>query len=128
MNIFRQIHVDLVAIKKNRKDIRNFGLLVGAISIGLGILYHGYSIFIPLIIIGGLLIVLGSFVTKTLLYPYLAWMTLATIIGFFVFRILLAILYFCVIIPIGLTMRLLRFKEADKSPETYWIKFQKKHH
>ena len=55
-------------------------------------------------------------------------MTLALVLGYFTSSLILCILYYCVLTPIGLIMRLfgkdLLDRRWDKEASSYWIKKQ----
>jgi hypothetical protein len=73
--------------------------------------------------IGALFAGLGLVLPRVLKPLYLVWMSLAAILGYFVSRIILTVLYFFVITPIGLFMRLLGKDILDKkmdSRQSYW--------
>jgi len=125
MSLLKQIGIETSAIKRTKKDIKRFGLLVGFIFIVFGFWFQGV-ISLVLIISGSLLVVLSILATRVLLYPYLAWMTLVVFVGFFMFRILLVAIYLCVIIPTGLVMHLIKFKRLSKEKKTYWIEMSDK--
>ncbi len=62
----------------------------------------------------------GSF----LYYSFLAWMFLAAVLGFFVFRALLILVYFLIITPAGLAMRFLKsVAREEKTIVSYWVKY-----
>ncbi|KIX15639.1 hypothetical protein X474_03070 [Dethiosulfatarculus sandiegensis] len=66
---------------------------------------------------------MGLLLPRVLKPLYLVWMSLASVLGYFVSRIILTILYFLVITPIGLFMRLLGKDILDKkmdSKQSYW--------
>jgi len=54
------------------------------------------------------------------------WISLAVILGYFVSRILLTIIFFLVMLPTGLLMRLFAKdpmdRKLDPDAPTYWIK------
>lgn len=57
---------------------------------------------------------------------YRVWISLSVILGYFISRILLTIIFFVVIIPTGFLMRLFGKDPMDRklepAAETYWIK------
>ena len=67
---------------------------------------------------------------KLLLYPYKGWMTLSLILGFLMSHLILSLVYYLVLTPIGILMRMLRkdilCKQFDKNAQTYWIKTEHK--
>src|SRR5712664_2398106 len=89
---------------------REFGLIVGSIFVLLGgwWLYRGKlntaaHITLPL---GSLLILFGLFWPRALVVPNRAWMLLAEGLSFVVTRIILGLVFFLVITPIGVVKRL----------------------
>src|ERR1044071_6349252 len=101
------------AIKKRRPSFRTereFGLIVGGIFVLLSSwwIYRGKfssvrQVTLPL---GALLVVLGIILPRALVYPNKAWMALAEVLSFISTRIILAIVYFLVLTPIGVIKRL----------------------
>jgi len=89
---------------------REFGLVVGGVLVLLGgwWLYRGkFSnaayVTLPL---GTLLILLGGFWPRSLVLPNRAWMLLAEGLSYLTTRIILGLVFFLVITPIGLVKRL----------------------
>lgn len=119
-------------IKSDKKDLRNFGLIIG-IVLGLlaGLLWwkgrDTYSIFA---IIASAFIVLGLILPSVLKPLQKAWMTLAVIMGWIMTRIILAILFYLFFTAIGGISRLLgkHFLDLkiDRSVTSYWIKREPK--
>ena len=123
MNFLSEILFEIKSIKTGRKDLVKFGLIIGIIFVVLSFLLKDY--FTVLFSIG-IALVLGGLVAPTLLrYPYLAWMSFAVIMGFFVFRIILAILFYLVILPIALIAKIfgrdVLDKNFQKQKESYWV-------
>jgi hypothetical protein len=89
---------------------REFGLIVGGVFVLLSVwwLYRGKlsgvaQITLPL---GALLVLLGLFLPKALVFPNRAWMLLAEGLSFVTTRIILGIVFFLIITPIGFVKRL----------------------
>lgn len=126
MNWIREIQHEIRAIKTDKKELVKFGLVVGGVFVGLSLLFESY--FLILLIIGLALVVGGVILPKILRYPYIGWMSTAVILGFFVFRAILVVLYLVAIIPIGLLSQIFRGdflnKGFRKNRESYWIKHQ----
>ncbi len=119
-------------IKTDKSEIKKFGVTVG-IVFGLiaGLLFwhakESYSIFL---ILSTSLIVLGLVLPILLKPVYMVWMTFAVIMGWIMTRVILSLLFFLLVTPIGLMGRLFgkdfldkKFKENNK--ESYWIKKEK---
>lgn len=118
---------DLKELKTGRRELRNFGLLVGAVFLGLGLLFLAKQKPWHLwLITPGAVLMLGGLVVPTLLKPvYIVWMSLAMVLGFVVSHALLTVFFFFVITPVGLVARLagrdfLRLK-LDPTTRSYWI-------
>ena len=76
--------------------------------------------------IGAVILLAGLVWPKSLALLYKAWMALALVLGFIMSHIILALVYYIVLTPIGLFMRILgkdpltlRF---DPKADSYWIK------
>jgi hypothetical protein len=120
------ILTEIKQLKTGTRDLRKFGLLVGGVFAALGIvlwLCHrpaGPYFSIP----GALLIAFGLIAPRVLKYPYLVWMSLAILLGLVVSSILLMLLFFLVITPIGLVARCLGNDflnlKLDRPAVSYW--------
>ncbi|MGL5035037.1 MAG: SxtJ family membrane protein, partial [Microcystaceae cyanobacterium] len=88
------------------KTLREFGLLVGGIIAGLfGTilpLLKGHSLPLWAWIIGGVLILLGLFLPKSLAPIYKLWMRLGLMLGWVNSRIILGVIFFLIMTPMGL--------------------------
>ena len=113
-------------IKSEKSDFRKFGLSVGSVLIIIaGLLYwKEKESFEILLTIGSILFVLGIAIPVVLKPFYWAWMILASILGWIMTRVILSLLFYAVITPIGLLSRLFgnQFVELkwDKSKDSYW--------
>ena len=125
MAIFADIKRETANLKPTFKDLRKFGLtflvVLGAFS---GFLFwrgsHAAPWFLALALIFGLW---GMLLPRWLAPLYKIWMTLAIVMGAIMARVLLTILYYLVVTPIGLTMRLLGKDILDikmKDRDSYW--------
>jgi hypothetical protein len=119
-------------LKTGTRELRRFGLLVGGVfaCLGLVFLLRGKAHY-PWFLVPGLgLVLVGGVLPKALKLIYLAWMTLAILLGFIVSHVILTLFFFLVMTPIGLVARLfgkdfLRLK-LQPGAETYWIPREKK--
>jgi len=96
--------------RKSLRAEREFGLVVGGVFILLGAwwLYRGKfasaaHIVLPL---GALLVLLGLIWPRALALPNKAWMLLAEALSFVTTRIILGLVFFLVVTPIGVVKRL----------------------
>ena len=113
-------------IKSEKSDIRNFGIILGIILLLIsGFLFwkekESYQIFSGI----GITLSLIAIAIPSVLKPvYWMWMIFAIILGWFMTRVILSFLFYIIITPIGLTLRLFgkQFLELrwDKSKESYW--------
>lgn len=110
------------------KKLREFGLLVGGVFLALGGLmaWHQKPAAPYLFGVGGFLALFGAARPVILRSVYKGWMTLAALLGWFMSRVLLSILFYTTVTPIGLIIRArgkdlldLKFPEASGS---YWHK------
>ena len=107
---------------------RNFGLVffVLFLIISLWPLTYGEPIRIWLVIISMVFLILGLMNSKLLTPLNKLWFKFGMILGAIVAPIVMGFIFFLVVTPIGLTMRIMGRdilnKKYDKKKETYWIK------
>ena len=113
-------------IKTGKKEIRNFGITFGIIFLAIaGFLFfkekESSQLFFYL---AGSFICFGFIVPAILKPIYLFWMIFAVVLGWIMTRLVLSVLYFLIVTPIGLIPRLLgkQFLDLkwDKKTATYW--------
>jgi saxitoxin biosynthesis operon SxtJ-like protein len=89
---------------------REFGLVVGAVFVLLSVwwIYRGKFISVAYVALplGSALILLGLIFPKALIYPNKAWMQLAEVLAFVMTRLILGIVFFLIVTPIGVVKRL----------------------
>ncbi len=88
--------------------------------------WSGKTSFIYFGMVGGLFIII-SYIAVPLLRPFhKLWMTLALVLGWFMSRIILIILFYFVITPTGFIAKLFRKRflelKIDKNAKSYWEK------
>lgn len=92
------------------KDLRQFGLLVGSVFSVIGLwplVFRSESPRWWAMAIGSLLIVLGAIVPQSLQQVHGGWMKVGHILGSINTRIILGIIYYLLITPMGVIMRLM---------------------
>jgi ABC-type xylose transport system permease subunit len=106
---------------------RDFGLVVGGVFVLLGAwwIYRGKfpSVAYFILSLGGLLMLLGLAIPRALIYPNKAWMKLAEVLSFVMTRIILGIVFFLIITPIGVVKRLFGWDPLNRrggQSTTYW--------
>lgn len=126
------IREDIKELKTGDRDLRKFGLLVGGVFVVLGLLFlWRHPARSPYFLVpGGLLMTCGTLLPRALKQIYLAWMSVAFVLGFIVSHVILALFFFLVLTPIGLVARLagkdfLSLK-LDRQAASYWIRHERK--
>jgi hypothetical protein len=125
MAIVSDIKEGLAALDTGRRSLRNFGLLfliVGAL-ITAWLVYRGLGGW-PWVAAAAVLFGLaGLFFPKALKHLYLGWMCLALIMGWFVSRLLLALLFYLLVTPLGVVLKIMGKDLIDSKfdeSESYW--------
>ena len=115
--------------RQREKQLRQFGLMVGSVLVLIGLwkLYQGKHETARLILwsVGGSLIITGVIV-PTLLTPVCwLWMKLAHLLGWVNTRLLLGIIFFVIITPMAIVMKVFGRdalnRKIDKDAGSYWI-------
>lgn len=119
---------EIKRIKSDKRELRNFGLLVGGVFTGIGcvLFWFGKKSY-PYIIAPGLaLVILGLFSPMVLRPLQKVWMSLAVVMGWLMTRVILTLLFYLVITPIGLILRLSGKRPldvaVDRHKESCWIR------
>ena len=112
-------------IKTTNKDIRSFGITIGIILFIISSLlfYYDKSSYQMIAYVGGGFIGLGIIIPILLKPIYILWMTFAVILGWVMTRVILSIVFYFIMTPIGLLTRLLGedFLALKKSNSgSYW--------
>ena len=93
-----------------RKELRQFGLVVGTVFTVIGLwplVFRGEPLRVWGIGLGGSLILLGALLPQVLAPIHRGWMWVGHILGWINTRILLSIVFYGLVTPIGLVFRLL---------------------
>ena len=118
---------EIKRIKSDRKDLRNFGITMG-IALGVigGLLLWRDKPSYFYCVIAAVAFLLSGFVFPAVLKPFQkVWMTISILMGWFMTRVILIILFYGILTPIGLIGRLcgkdfLDIKLNKKAP-SYWV-------
>ena len=128
MSWIKDVKEELKALDISKKSLRNFGLLVGGIFflLGLWIYYRSQSpLGIVFFAIGTLLLLFGLVSPNSLSQVFKIWMGLAFALGWLMSRVLLTILFYFVITPIGFVAKVVGKDFLDinykMKRESYWI-------
>jgi|TARA_B100000315_G_scaffold59528_1_gene54002 multisubunit Na+/H+ antiporter MnhG subunit len=113
-------------IKSEKSDFRKFGITVGIILIIVGgfLYWKEKESFQILLTAGVVLLILGLTIPVILKPIYWVWMIFATIIGWFMTKLILSLLFYVILTPIGLIPRLIGKQfiglKWNKKYSTYW--------
>jgi len=106
----------------------SFGGLIGGIFAVLGLIVlwrNNYSVAVPLIVLGAGLMIGGIFVPSRLKFIHLLWMSVAAVMGHFMGLVILSILFFVVITPLGIAKKILgkqEFGMFQQDDGSFWQK------
>ena len=95
-------------IKEERKDLRKFGFTVGTVFLIISIILYatGKTLFIYFGSAAVLLIILAVIYPEALKPVNKSWMILAIIMGWFMSRVILIILYYIILTPLALLLKI----------------------
>ncbi|AFN74876.1 hypothetical protein MROS_1642 [Melioribacter roseus P3M-2] len=128
MSWIKNITEEVNNLKPDNKATRKFPLIFGIIFLSIFLYFQfatgrSYTLLLFLAILSGLA---GFLPVKTIYPVYKIWMTIAVFLSYFMSRFILIVLFYFIITPIGLFLRLfgkefleLRF---DKEKKSYWNK------
>ncbi len=130
MSLINDVNTDIEKLDLSKKSLVKFAYTVGGIFTLLSvflILKNNVSVIAVITGTAGVFLLTGG-----LLFPlklrniYKYWMTIAVLLGWFVSKIILTVLFYFVLMPIGLLAKVfgkqfmnLKFKDGADS---YWIK------
>ena len=128
------IRTSVRKLDQSRESLLKFAVTIAGALAGLGILIflfgrHPQRAFLLWVV--GVLFLITGFVKPLLLKGiHTVWMAFAFALGWVMSRVILTILFFLVITPMGLLMRLFgkdpMNREITSDASTYWIKREKK--
>ena len=113
--------------KTGKSELRKFGITVGIVFGLLGGLFfwRGRDYGSYFLILSAALLLLGLAVPILLKPIYKMWMTLAVLMGWVMTRVILSVLFYLIVTPIGLSTRLLGKDfldlEFSDDADSYWI-------
>lgn len=130
--MIKDIRSEVCRLKTDAKDLRKFGITM---AIVLGLLtaltaYRQSGAFPYLLVLALGFLGVGLIKPIWLNQVYLAWMTLAFVLGYIMTRVILTALFFLVFVPIGLITRMTNKDMLDEQykPDaaTYWKPYPKR--
>lgn len=117
---------EIKEIESSPKKLREFGLVVGGVlsALGLFLWWRSKGNFYCFLVPGILLVIAGIFIPAILKPFQKIWMTLAVLMGWVMTRLLLSILFYFTLTPIGFILRLtkndLLDQRLDPKERSYW--------
>ncbi len=121
------IREEIKALPRTAQDYRKFGWVVGGVFAAIGAFawYRDASWGTWVFGAGAALVALGTVAPKLLQPFYVAWMSMAVVMGFVMTRVILTLFFFIALFPVGLVMRLIGrdalHRKIDRNATTYWI-------
>jgi len=130
LNWTKEIIQEIRTLDTSSKEIRKFGLVIaialGVIGSFIYVKFGNFDVVGWLWGIGLLFLILGFILPSVLRPIYKIWMLLAYFIGGIVSRVILTVLFYFVLTPTGLVLRLfgkdVLDKKFEKNRESYWVK------
>lgn len=111
------------------KELRKFSITMfcALCVVGLLVLWRkSEGVGLALCGIGLVLLLCGGIAPRILRWPYKGWMSFAFALGFLTSHLMLLLVYYFVVAPTGIAMRMLGrdilCRKMDKKGQTYWIK------
>tara|TARA_Y100001949_G_C15907364_1_gene295332 strand:- start:272 stop:667 length:396 start_codon:yes stop_codon:yes gene_type:complete len=115
-------------------DEQKFGRGVGGVLLLVGgyLAWHDGSLLIgpTLLAVGALLVMLSAAAPRVLVYPNRGWMAMAEALGFVSTRIILGLVFFLILTPIGLAKRWTGSDPLGRRQPlkpTYWTPYPARH-
>lgn len=119
-------------IQSDKLTLRKFGVALAVfLAIIGGISYwKGGTLYPYLFPAAAIFLVIGLVIPQVLKFIYLPWMVLAALIGWVMTRVILTVLYYGVLTPTGLLLKLmgkdLLNEKIEPAAESYWIRREKR--
>jgi hypothetical protein len=130
MSLISEVKSGLSQLEQSNREMRKFAITMAVALTILGALVFFFGSHPERAYwlggIGAAFLILGFLLPIVLKPIHVLWMGLALVLGFFMSRLLLTLLYFVILTPIGLIMRLfgkdLLNEKLQPDAESYWIK------
>ena len=112
-------------INTSKKDLKSFGYTIGIILFIISALlfYYNNQLYQNLTVIAAIFVVLGGLIPQLLKPVYLVWMTFAVILGWVMTRVILSVIFYLIMTPIGFLSKILGedFLELKKrESDSFW--------
>lgn len=110
------------------KDLRQFGFLVGGVFSVIGLwpfVFRSESPRLWALVLGGVLMILGGIVPQSLKQVHAGWMKIGHVLGTINTKIILGLIYYLLIAPMGIVMRFLgkdsMHRKLNREVNTYRV-------
>jgi len=127
MSWINMILEEIKSIKSTKKELREFGIVVG-IAFGLigGVLFWQYKSNYLIFFSISLFLLISGLVFPVILKPLQkVWMTLAIVIGFFMTKVILGLLYYSIVSLIAVSFKIFKKDilnlKLNREADSYWI-------
>ena len=117
---------DIRNLKSEKSNLRKFGITIGIILVMISgfLFWKEKDLFQIFFTMGAVLFIFGSILPVFLKPIHWIWMIFATILGQFMTHVVLSLIFYMIITPIGIFSRLFGKKflslRMDKTYSTYW--------
>lgn len=125
------LRAEFAEISSDRKSLRSFGLVMGSVLLVVAVIVTWKSAWTLTTAVWVILSACALFVAAAIAAPqslraiHRVWMMFATVLGFIMTRVILSVVYFVVVTPIGLVLRAVGKDPLSKGPDptltSYWI-------
>ncbi|MFC1799643.1 SxtJ family membrane protein [Candidatus Eisenbacteria bacterium] len=119
---------EIRSIRSGRRDLRRFGITMCIALAVLAVLlfWRGKGVYVYAGLLSPVFLILGLAAPVALRPVHKVWMSLAIVLGWFMTRVILSLVFFLGVTPVGVLGRLFGKKFLDvrmqDSRETYWIR------
>ena len=115
-------------IKSGTRELHQFGVTMGFVLLALGVVVFLRKKYFPVALWGPsmLFFMLGFLAPASLKFLHKIWMSLAIVMGWFMTRLILSVLFFVILTPVSLLARLFgkRFMDTEfkgGAQKSFWI-------
>lgn len=114
-------------INSSKTELRKFAVTVGVVLglVGALFLWKGKGAGLVLLVISSSLLFFGLIAPSILLPAHKLWMSIAVVMGWIMTRVILVILFYLILTPLGFLARLFGkdflSQKKDKNADSYWV-------
>ena len=114
-------------IKGDKSDWRKFGITMGIILAVMGfyLLWKGKNYFEYVFLLTAAIFISGLVIPSALKPVYKAWMLMSVIMGFIMTRIIMVVIFYMIVTPVGFVASIIGKNfldmKIDKTAKSYWM-------